>query len=36
MSVRITEIELLIELLDDIVRDLRPEIQPLTAAQLAW
>jgi len=32
----VTEIELLAELIDDIARDLRPEIEPLTGEELAW
>ena len=31
-----TEIDLLIELVNDIARDMEPEIQPLSAAELAW
>lgn len=31
-----TDLELLAELIEDIAHDLRPEIQPLTPAELAW
>jgi hypothetical protein len=31
-----TDMELLAELIDDLARDLRPEIEPLTLEELAW